>query len=298
MKQITANVYAEDQFSVPPRYRGSNPGFVLTSEGIVMIDTPMMPNDAIKWRDDIAQRGEVRYIINTHHHIDHTTGNFFFPGTVVSHEGIRESFYGPVKSVLSLKRIEDALKAGPGPIERIKLLVQEYDPDGLSLLDNYQLRTPTVTFTDRLNLYVGEYTFELIHQAGHTPSHIGVYIPQERVFFAGDNFTNGTQPSLVYCLPLEWIESLKTIESMDIAVVVPGHGEICDKGEVTEFRLFIEECVDMVKDAITRGMSQEEAASKISFEDLYPKDHSALPVHPGAEQQRLNVLHLYEMLSK
>ena len=32
--------------------------------------------------------------------------------------------------------------------------------------------------------------------------------------------------------------------------------------------------------------------------DLYPKDHSALPVHPGAEQQRLNVLHVYEMLSK
>ena len=298
MKQITANVYAEDQFSVPPRYRGSNPGFVLTSEGIVMIDTPMMPSDAIKWRDDIAARGEVRYIINTHNHIDHTTGNFFFPGTVVSHEGIRESFSAPSKSVMNLKRREDALKAPEEPVERIKLLVQEYDPDGLSLLDKYQLRTPTVTFTDRLNLYVGEQTFELSHQPGHTSSHIGVYIPREKVFFAGDNFCNGTQPSLAYCLPLDWVESLKKIEALDIDVVVPGHGEICDKSEVREFRLFIQQCIDMVADAIKKGMSKEETTSKISFEELYPRDHSALAVHPGAEQQRRNVLQLYEMLSK
>jgi cyclase len=263
-----------------------------------MIDTPMMPTDALKWRADIAQRGEICYIINTHHHIDHSAGNFFFPGTVVSHQGIRESFYGPVKSVMNVKQSEDTVKAGQGPVENIRLLIEEYDPEGLALLGNYRLRAPTITFTEKLTLFVGRHTFELFQHPGHTSSHIGVYVPEEGVFFAGDNFTNRTQPSLAYCLPFDWVESLKKIEAMTIDVVVPGHGEICKKDEVRKFRLFIEQCIDTVRNAVNQGMSKEEAVAKISFEKLYPKDRSNLPVHPGAEQQRRNVLQLYDLLKK
>ena len=81
MKQIGANFYVEDRFSLSPGYHGCNPAFVTTAEGVVMLDTPMLPTDAVEWRKEIAKRGEVRYIINTHHHLDHITGNFFFPGT-------------------------------------------------------------------------------------------------------------------------------------------------------------------------------------------------------------------------
>ena len=276
MKQIAADVYVEDQFSKPPRFRGCNPSFVTTSEGIVMIDTPMRPTDAIKWRDNIAQKGQLRYIINTDHHPDHITGNYFFPGIVVSHELVRE-----------------AVKASTGLVDNIRLRIKELDPEGLPLLDeHYQLRAPTITFTERLALYVGEYTFELIHLPGHTPAHIGIYIPQERIFFAGDNFTNSVQPSFADCLPLQWVESLKKIEAMDIDVVVPGHDEVCDKSKIREFRLFIQRCIDMVSEAIEQGVSKEQAADTISFEGYYPS------VLTGPEVQRTNVLRLYEMLSK
>lgn len=297
MKRIGSSIYVEDQFSVPPRYRGSNPGFIVTPAGIVMIDTPMLPTDAFRWRDEIDKHGSVRYIINTHHHIDHTTGNFFFGGTVVSHEGVRESFHGPVKSVMNVKDGENAARTAKGPIANIRMLVEEYDPGGLPFLDHYQLRPPTLTFTERLELRVGGYTFRLMHQPGHTQSHIGVYIPQEKVFFTGDNFTSRTQPSLAYCSPLEWVDSLKTIEDLDVDTVVPGHGAVCAKSEVRQFRLFIQQCIDIVQKAIHDGMSRTEAADRISFEKLYPRDRSALPVHPGAEQQRRNVVQLYDVLS-
>ncbi len=263
MKKITANVFAEDRLSVPPKYRGDNYGFVTTSEGIVMIDTPMAPSDAIRLRDDIAKRGDVRYIINTHHHPDHITGNPFFPGTVVSHEGVRGMFFAPATQVVTSHRLEEGFKYGEGILGFIRLLVKESAPEGLHLLENYQFKAPTITFTESLNLYVGEHTFELIHQPGHTESHIGVYIPQEKVFFAGDNFCGGTQPSLAQSLPLDWVKSLKKIEAMDIDVVVPGHGEIGDRETVREFRLFIQECIDIVKEAIKQGMSKEQAADKI-----------------------------------
>jgi cyclase len=85
MQRITNNVYAETGF------RGCNPGFVVTTEGVVMIDTPQMPADAIKWREEVAKHGRVRYLINTEPHGDHFTGNFFFEGTVVAHEGTRQA---------------------------------------------------------------------------------------------------------------------------------------------------------------------------------------------------------------
>jgi len=298
MKQITANVYAEDQFSVPPLCRGGNWGFLVTPEGIVMIDTPMVPRTAIKWRDDIAKRGEVRYIINTHHHVDHITGNYFFQGTVISHKGVKELFTAPVTSVVGSERIDEVIKIGQGILGYIRLLVGEHDSESLPLLEDYQLKAPTITFSEKLNLYIGKHTIELIHLPGHTQAHIGAYIHQEKVLFAGDNFTNGTQPSLAHSYPLEWVESLRKIENMDVDFVVPGHGEACDKRKVREFRLFIQECIDMVREAAKQGMSKEEAADRISFEALYPRKQRGLAVHPGSGMQRRNVLRFYEMLSK
>ena len=56
-----------------------------------MIDTPQMPKDALVWRDEINKHGDVRYLINTEPHSDHFSGNYFFGGIVVGHEGIREA---------------------------------------------------------------------------------------------------------------------------------------------------------------------------------------------------------------
>ncbi|MCH7786946.1 MAG: MBL fold metallo-hydrolase, partial [Chloroflexi bacterium] len=72
MQQLTSNVFMETQI------RGCNHGFVTTSEGVVMIDSPQKPSDAIKLKAEIAKHGELRYIINTEPHGDHWTGNAFF----------------------------------------------------------------------------------------------------------------------------------------------------------------------------------------------------------------------------
>ena len=181
-----------------------------------MIDTPMLPGDVAKWIDIIAKRGDLLYIINTHHHIDHIAGNFFFPGTVVSHAGVKKLFAAPVMGILGDDRIEEVAGTYMDSLEYVRLLIEKHEPEGPSLPEGYQLREPTITFSEDLSLYVGQHTFELIHLPGHTQSHIGVYIPQERIFFSGDNFCNGVQPSLAESSPLNWVKSLRRIENMDI----------------------------------------------------------------------------------
>ncbi|MBI2858318.1 MAG: MBL fold metallo-hydrolase [Chloroflexi bacterium] len=297
MKQIAANVYCEDRYSLPPRYLGCNVSFVITGDGVVLIDTPYMPTEAVRWRDEIAKIGEVRYIINTDHHTDHNAGNSFIKGVVVSHESVRDLFMSPLDIPSNVALTGGQIRPGQRTVGDLRRKVAEMDPEGLSLMADYEPRPPTLTFSERMALHVGGFTFQLMHLPGHTKSHIGVYLQEAKVFFSGDNFTNLTQPSMAESWPLDWVESLKRIESMDIDVVVPGHGEVCtDKGQIREFRLFIEECVQIVRQAIRKGMSKEETVSTLSFEGLYPRIPGGRAVHPGAETQRKNVARLYEML--
>lgn len=293
MQQITANVYVEiekpgDYDSMP----GCNSSFIATSEGVVVIDPPSRPADAARWRNEIARKGDIRYIINTGYHMDHISGNYFFPGTVVSHDGVREMLFAPIEKNLAYPEgIKLVQEASMGVRDYILYRLKKLDPENFYMAENYQLRPPTITFSERLNLYLGDHTFELIHLPGHTPYEVGIYVPQEEVIFTGDNVTT-MQPSLAQCCPIEWVESLRKIEAMDVDVIVTGHGEVGDKRVVREVTKFMQECIDVVRKAISQGMSKEEAVKRISLGE------GITAVHPGSWQQRLNVIRLYEVLSK
>ena len=269
MQQITPSVFVETKF------RGCNPGFVVTDAGIVMIDTPYRPSDAVAWRQEVLKRGEVRYLINTEPHGDHYTGNYFFPGTVVAHEVTREA--------LKAVTVNDILQH-----------VVEIDPDGMSLMKGYELRPPALTFSERLTLHLGSHTFELMHMVGHPFAEIAVYIPEERVVFTGDNVFHKVQAFLHESHPTQWIESLRRIGELDVSQIVPGHGEVCDRTYLREMSTFIQEWVDTVKSAIAQGMSKEDALATISFLDRYPMD-IGLEAR-GPEIQRMNVARLYDLL--
>jgi cyclase len=272
MKRISDHTYAEtDQ-------PGCNPGFVVTGEGIVMIDSPQQPSYVAEWRDAMRGKGEVRYIINTEYHYDHIVGNFFFPGTtVIAHEKTRDAF-----ASVSLEAVIDKIKVS--------------DPEGLPLMKGFYIRKPSVTFSDELILYMGDHTIRLIHMVGHTAGQVAVYIPEERVVFTGDNIFYKVQTYLQEAYPDQWLQSLKRLEALDVDVIVPGHGEICDKHYIGEQVSFIEEWISTVKDAVKQGLSKEEARERISFIDRYPMD-IGISMKRAIEVQKMNVDRLYDLLS-
>ena len=273
LKQITQNVYAETEFV------GSNVSFVTTREGVVMIDSPMLPTDALEWRGEIIKKGKVQYLINTEHHPDHIAGNFFFPGIILSSEETR-------REILRL------------PLEEFRKRIA-LDPDGhgLYLFDHchYRVKAPDLAYSGKLSVFSGDHTFELHQMPGHTLGQSAVYIPQEKVLITGDNLTYKTQVFLHDSEPFLWLESLRRIAEMEIDLVVPGHGEVCDKRSIRELSAFIQEWIDAVKGAIWQGMSKEEAMAKISFLDRYPMP-SVLQSW-GPDLQRWNVARLYHLLA-
>ena len=92
IENVTANVFTHTGL------RGSNPSFVVTSDGVVAIDTPQLPSRAVEWRREAESHGPIRYLINTEHHVDHIFGNYYFRGsgaTVVNHRELLRPIHGP-----------------------------------------------------------------------------------------------------------------------------------------------------------------------------------------------------------
>lgn len=268
MKKVTKNVYVETGF------QGCNPGFVVTSEGVVMIDTPQWPSDAIKWRKKIAEHGTVKYLINTEPHADHFTGNYFFKGTVVAHEGTRQTIL-----TTSLEQIKERFKAAPAD---------------LALMKHYKFRPPTVTFTKEMTLHVGNHTFRLINFPGHTPYQAAVFIPEEKVIFTSDNVFYKKPAFLQQAVPYEWIESLKKMAELDAEFLVPGHGEVCNLSYIPEMCARIQEWIDAVQELIDKGLTLEEAQEQITYRDWYPWEPGREAMAPLVQQR--NVTRLYEVL--
>ena len=279
MKQLTANVYVETQcVSGTQASPGSNSSFVVTSQGIVMIDAPLVPANAIKWQHIIEEKGKLLYLINTGCHPDHTSGNYFFPVPTISHEETRK-----------------AIPANLFTDEFQRNRLQKNYPFCADLVKDYKILLPSITFNDRMNLYAGEHTFELIHLPGHSPGEIGVYLPQERVFFTGDNYANRFQPKLSDCCPLEQLDSLRRILDLEnVEYFVPGHGEVGDRQAVREYMSVVQGCVDEIKEAIHKGMTREEASDHVRL----PIPDSLVFRHPEPEQIKQDIGHLYDMLSR
>lgn len=271
MEKISKNVYVETNFT------GCNVGFIVTGSGVVMVDTPMIPEDAIKWRNEIAAYGPVSYLINSEPHLDHFAGNHFFDGTVIAHEGIR-------RVILSTS------------LDELKKRLKNIAPGSLSLISGFGYRLPDITFSQNLTFYLGDHTFQILHMPGHTKYQTAVYIPQERVAFTSDNVFCRLQAVLSESLPFQWLDSLQQLQELEADIFVPGHGEICDRSYLPEMSAFIQDWIDAVSDAINKGISLEEARETIEFFDRYP-------MPPGNESskkwlQHKNVERLYKVLNR
>jgi len=271
MIQLTENVYAEPGMLV------CNLGFLTTKEGIVMIDTPMRPTDAVKWRDEASKRGEIRYLINTEEHTDHWQTSWFFPGTLITHQETRD-------------------KLAKVPASEVIEKVKHMDPEATPIMKGYQVRLADITFTESLDLHLGDHTIKLLSLPGHSTGGIGVYIPEERVVFTTDIVFNKKKCWLHESDPAQWLESLKILGELDVDIVVPGHGDISNKDCLKEQADIIRQWVEVVQSAIKQGLTEEEAAAKITCPDPHPKQANTPMTE--AELNRAIVARLYHLYSK
>ncbi|MDD5339240.1 MAG: MBL fold metallo-hydrolase [Dehalococcoidales bacterium] len=272
MDKVTENVYTGFNF------RGCNCSFVVTSDGVVLIDTPMVPSEAKNWREEASKHGEIRYVINNEPHNDHVAGNCWMGSTLVAHEGTREA----------IKHNDQQALEG-----QMKWMA----PDALPLGKDFHYRLPDITFSDELTLYLGKHTFHLISVPGHTPSETAVYVPEERVVFVSDNVIMG-MPIMINAVPDIWLVSLKKLMELDVDKVVPGHGPLCEKKQLQVMYDNVKYIADAVRDAIAKGWSLKEIQEKLTLEERFPPMGPPGAPNPMATIRTESYVHLYEVLKK
>jgi cyclase len=282
MEQVTKNVYAETKI------RGCNPTYVVTSEGVVVIDTPQLPTYAVAMRKEAEKKGPIRYLINTEHHVDHIFGNYYFngAGAVLAHRETFNNFMVVTPEINPYEYAREALPTDDPEGEKIW-------PDEKTYFAN--MNKPTIVIEGRVSLKVGDHTFEIHHTPGHTPGQLAVLIPEERVICVGDTVFNGCQTWLYASDVNTWIQSLDYLKTLDFDKVIPGHGAVCARRELDVQKAFLMEWLTAIQVAISKGWSKQQCLEKISFLDRFPVDIGQ--EYMGQHVTDNNISVLYDKLS-
>jgi glyoxylase-like metal-dependent hydrolase (beta-lactamase superfamily II) len=203
-------------------------GFVITNDGVVVINTTNSPNHSSELLYEIRQRTDlpVTTVINTDARGDHMLGN--------------EVFVDQRADIISSAAAQAAMER-----YHLELLqrLSESGEDVFRLSDRMRgihFSLPNRTFDQSLTLHVGgvEFRLERLGQ-GPSPGDFVVYLPASRVLFMGDLYENGVIPSLAPSELPAWMDILRRAEQLPADVYVPGHGAPGSKQDLEEFQSFL-----------------------------------------------------------
>jgi cyclase len=223
----------------------NNTGFLVGRRGVVSIDACSTERRTRAYLAAIASVSDqpVRTLINTHHHGDHTYGNYLFGGaTIVAHEKCRQEMagFGP-----------------PGPLS----FWTEIDWGSI------ELEPPFLTYESGIRIYVDDLACEVRHvgTAAHTTNDSIVWVPERSLLFSGDLLFRGGTPFLLMGSVAGAIDVLEELKRLRATTIVPGHGGVAGPemfDEVLGYLRFVLSAATAGRDA---GLSPLDAARELDL---------------------------------
>jgi cyclase len=232
---------------------GANAGFVIGDNGVAVIDSFQNVDAAKELLAEIRKKTSlpIRYLINTHYHLDHMTGNAVFAeagAVILANENVR-----------SWAHTENLKFFGPKPTAADRARV-----DAIAL--------PAVTYNNGIDMYLGKRQLIVRHMPGHTGSDSIVIVRDANVIFTGDLFWDAHLPNLIDASTKPWMETLGTLAAKySAATFVPGHGEVGHVKDLEAFRAYLSFLRENVAAGLKQGKSGDAlvAALQPAFEQKY-----------------------------
>ncbi|MFH1194784.1 MAG: MBL fold metallo-hydrolase [bacterium] len=290
VKELAEDVYGIIRKDPPGLMCDGNSGFIITEEYVVVIDAPEASAEIIKAIKQISEK-PVKYVINTHWHDDHITGNKLYrdayPGVeFIGHTSLRD--YLPEQGLNNRKSM---IEGAPGGLDYLKgLLASNKGTDGteiteeeraafasdialvehyLSFVPDVEIILPTITFENKLTISNSNHTIEILNiGSGHTMGDIVVHLPKENILFSGD--------LIVFPIPLvggeqshvsEWSNALENLIVLKPMKIIPGHGPVLnDLSYVKKLIELYTSVTDQVRIVIETGKTLEETRGLINLD--------------------------------
>jgi cyclase len=195
----------DDLFVIHNDFVPGNTTALVTGQGVVLVDDKFeVDHDNILALLKTVTSQPVKYVVNTHHHADHSGGN--------------AKMQGLNAQVITSEQARQHMVAGNQPGQ------------------------PTMTFVDRGFIHLGGKNVELYYFGrAHTSGDVFVYFPAQRALAAGDAFTFGAATPQLVDYPgggsaKDWTGTLDGALRLDFDTVIPGHGAVTTKAEMRKFR--------------------------------------------------------------
>ena len=212
---------------------GGNVGVRVTSEGVILIDDKFPRNfETIQTHVREVTDLPVKYVVNTHHHGDHSGGNvgYINIAEIIAHQNARDN-----------------------------------------MIRGDQPSPPRVVFTNETAVYLGGVEVRAYHFGrGHTNGDAVVYFPDLRTVHAGD-LLHGIAPFIDYAnggSSREWVTTLDQVLALDFDTAIPGHGALMTKSDVRAFRDQFQSVRRRMSQLIQSGMSKDAASDRLRTDEL------------------------------
>lgn len=246
----------------------NNCGLLLGSESVTAIDTCFTERRSRAFYEATrsVSAHPVRTLINTHHHGDHTHGNFLFSpeAVIIGHEQCRE----------------EVIAAGLGTTA----LWPDVEWGDL------QVTPPEVTFQERLDLWVDGLKVELLYLGpAHTTNDIVVWLPERGLVFAGDLIFKGGTPFMLMGSITGSLKALQAIRALGPETIVPGHGPVCGPEAISEVESYVRFVQETAERGFRAGLSELQTARQADlgpFADLLDSERLVGNLHRAYSELR------------
>ncbi|HSZ50548.1 MAG TPA: MBL fold metallo-hydrolase [Caulobacteraceae bacterium] len=237
LKPLAPGVYAA--IDGPGHKAGSNAGVVVGDDGVAVIDAFFTPDAAKALLATIRQLTPwpVRYVVNTHYHVDHTGGDQVFRdagAVIIAHRNVRAWLHS----------------------ENPRLLGDRITPAQRALIAS--LPEPDLTTRTSLTIWLGARRLDVKAYPGHTGGDLIVEVPDAKTVFAGDLLWRHTSPNVIDGRLAPWIATDNAFLALPDAahtIFVPGHGQVADAADVAAFRDYLSDLLSDVRKARAAGLS-------------------------------------------
>ncbi|MCH6159454.1 MBL fold metallo-hydrolase [Streptomyces marispadix] len=217
----------------------NNAGWISDGHDTLLVDTAATHRRARALREALLGSGvpAPSYVVNTHHHGDHTYGNSLFAhgATVIGHEACRR----------------ETLAAG----RQLHALWPEVD------FGDIDVTAPGLTYRDELTVHIGEFEVRLLHPGvAHTTGDTVVWLPQQSVVFTGDIVFHHGTPFIPMGSLSGSLHALDRLRALGARTVVPGHGPLAGPDVYDTVERYLRYVDALARSARERGLTPLEAA--------------------------------------
>lgn len=224
---------------------GSNAGFIVGANGVLVVDTFTNVGSANELLAEIRKVTNlpIRFVVNTHYHLDHTGGNAAFSdsGAVILAQ----------RNLRGWERTENLKFFGPNPKPEEKARVES-------------LVLPDMLYWKAVDIYLGARLVQVRYMLGHTGGDSVLIVPDANVVFTGDLVWGKHLPNLIDATTDAWIKSLdELLAEHPAATFVSGHGDVATAQDVRDFRDYLITLREDVAKAQAEGKSGKDLISTV-----------------------------------